>query len=196
MLGPSACNVPFIQTLASVKFSNVSVSVTENALPQRQKMFIEDVDVLWTLAVCMINGLAVKRLRNFEKTIQALDDALSLHFVWGTAFWPPAFWRLSKLKMSRLITKPAKWHVRPAKTQISLGIRPVWSEASAQSDQRHPPRLIRVFAVRMKKAWVLSYPLSAQRRLLSDFTDVHDDLSGLGAHVILMVLSRCGSNND
>ena len=30
----------------------------------------------------------------------------------------------------------------------------------------HPPSLIRVFAVRMKKAWVLSYPLSAQRRLI------------------------------
>ena len=28
------------------------------------------------------------------------------------------------------MTKPAKWHVRPAKTQISLGIRPVWSESS------------------------------------------------------------------
>ena len=28
-------------------------------------------------------------------------------------------------KMSRLVTKPTKWHVRPAKTQISLGIRPV-----------------------------------------------------------------------
>ena len=26
----------------------------------------------------------------------------------------------------------------------------------------HPPSLIRVFAVRIKKAWVLSYPLSAQ----------------------------------
>ena len=25
----------------------------------------------------------------------------------------------------------------------------------------HPPSLIRVFAVRLKKAWVLSYPLSA-----------------------------------
>ena len=25
---------------------------------------------------------------------------------------------------------PTKWHVRPAKTQISLGIRPVWSESS------------------------------------------------------------------
>ena len=33
-------------------------------------------------------------------------------------------------KTSRLMTKPTKWHVRPAKTQISLGIRPVWSESS------------------------------------------------------------------
>ena len=28
------------------------------------------------------------------------------------------------------MTKPIKWHVRPAKTQIILGIRPVWSESS------------------------------------------------------------------
>ena len=28
--------------------------------------------------------------------------------------------------MSRLMTKPTKWHVLPAKTQISLGIHPVW----------------------------------------------------------------------
>ena len=33
-------------------------------------------------------------------------------------------------QMSRLMTKPAKWPLRPAKTQISLGIRPVWSESS------------------------------------------------------------------
>ena len=33
--------------------------------------------------------------------------------------------------------------------------------SSEDSDQPgHPPRLIRVFAVRMKKHWVLSYPLS------------------------------------
>ena len=38
---------------------------------------------------------------------------------------------------------------------------------SIDSDQPgQPPSLIRVFAVRMKKAWVLSYPLSAQRRLI------------------------------
>ena len=37
---------------------------------------------------------------------------------------------------------------------------------SKDSDQPgHLPSLIRVFAVRMKKAWVLSYPLGAQRRL-------------------------------
>ena len=28
-------------------------------------------------------------------------------------------------KLSRLVTKPTKWHVHPAKTQISLGICPV-----------------------------------------------------------------------
>ena len=28
------------------------------------------------------------------------------------------------------MTKPTKWHVHPAKTQICLGIRPVWSESS------------------------------------------------------------------
>ena len=73
---------------------------------------------------------------------------------------------IDKMKMSRLVTKPTKWHVRPAKTQISLGIRPVWSESSlsAQWVAKDPrflpadsedsgqigrmPRLIWVFAGR------------------------------------------------
>ena len=42
---------------------------------------------------------------------------------------------------------------------------------SEDSDQPgHPPSLIRVFAVRMKKPWVLIYPLNAQQRLWSDWT--------------------------
>ena len=45
--------------------------------------------------------------------------------------------------MSHLMTKPTKWHVLTVKTQISLGIYPVWS----------------VFTVSMKKAWVLSLPI-------------------------------------
>ena len=46
------------------------------------------------------------------------------------------------------------------------------------SDQPgHPLSLIRVLAVRMKKAWVLSYPLSVQRWLWSDWIDAQADLS-------------------
>ena len=45
--------------------------------------------------------------------------------------------------------------------QISLAIRPVWS----------------VFAVCMKKAWVLTYPMNVQRRLWSDWTDAQADLT-------------------
>ena len=64
---------------------------------------------------------------------------------------------------------------------------------SEDSDQPgHPPSLIRVFAVRMKKAWVLSYPLSAQRRLWSDCADAQADLSLRWAHThfIGFVMSR------
>ena len=54
---------------------------------------------------------------------------------------------------------------------------------SEESDQSgHPPSLISVFAVRTKKAWVLSYPLSAQRRLWSDWADAQADLSLRWAH--------------
>ena len=61
------------------------------------------------------------------------------------------------------------------------------------SDQpAHPPSLMRVFAVRMQKTWVLSYPLSAQRRLLSDWADAHADLSLRWAHshFVGFVMSR------
>ena len=54
---------------------------------------------------------------------------------------------------------------------------------SKDSDQPgHPPILIRVFAVRMKEPWVLSYPMSAQRRLWSDWADARDDLCFRWAH--------------
>ena len=65
--------------------------------------------------------------------------------------------------------------VRPAKTQISLGIRPVWSESL------------------LSAWWKLSYPLSAQRRLWSDWADAQADLSPCWQTVILLVLSWGGS---
>ena len=47
----------------------------------------------------------------------------------------------------------------------------------------HPPSLIRVFAVRMKKPWVLNYPLMAQWRLWSDCVDAQADLSLRWGHM-------------
>ena len=73
------------------------------------------------------------------------------------------------------MTKPTKWHVRPAKSQISLGIRPVWSVSSLctqwiakdtsflhadseDSDQTgRMPRLSWVFAGRTATLLVLSW---------------------------------------
>ena len=74
--------------------------------------------------------------------------------------------------------KSTKRHVRPGKTQINLGILPVWS----------------VFAVRMKKAWVLIYPLSAQRRLIKLGGCPGWSESSLVAFAILLVLSCVDSN--
>ena len=62
-----------------------------------------------------------------------------------------------------------------------LMTKPTTSEDSDQPG--HPPSLIRVFAVHLKKAWVLSYPLSAQRRLWSDWADAQADLSLRWAHM-------------
>ena len=64
---------------------------------------------------------------------------------------------------------------------------------SEDSDQPgHPPSLIKVFAVRIQKAWVLSFPLSAQRRLWSDWADAQADLSLRWAHshFVGFVMSR------
>ena len=64
---------------------------------------------------------------------------------------------------------------------------------SEDSDQPgHPPSLIRVFAVRMKKASVLSYPLNAQRRLWSDWADAQADLvfAGRTCHFVGFVMRR------
>ena len=55
---------------------------------------------------------------------------------------------------------------------------------SEDSDQSgHPPSLIWVFAVRLKKAKILSYPLSAQRRLWSDWVDAQADQILCWAHM-------------
>ena len=64
---------------------------------------------------------------------------------------------------------------------------------SKDSDQPgHPPSLIRVFAVHMKKPWVLSYPLSAQGRLWSDWDRSFCWFCHAAAHIMRKpVCARC-----
>ena len=103
--------------------------------------------------------------------------------------------------VSRVMTKPTIWHVRPAKTPISMGIRPVWSESSLSpwrnfkslaihwahskdSDQTGPPpSLIRVFAGRtLVILLVLSCCSSCVKRLKTCFiTSLGEEGSGLCA---------------
>ena len=85
------------------------------------------------------------------------------------------------LKMSFLMTKPTKWHVRPAKTQLSLGIRPVWSESSpcAQSVAK-VPRCLNAASKDSDQNGRMRCPGWSE--------------SSLGAHAILLVLSWGGSN--
>ena len=62
------------------------------------------------------------------------------------------------------------------------------------SDQPgHQPSLISVCAVRLKQNWVLSYPLSSQRRLIRLGGCSGWSESSLGTKVILLVLSWDGS---
>ena len=66
------------------------------------------------------------------------------------------------------------------------------SECAPSEDSDRPghlPSLIRVFAVRIKKAWVLSYPLSAQRSLIRLGGCPGWSESSLDAHVSMLVLS-------
>ena len=78
-----------------------------------------------------------------------------------------------KWKMSRLMTKPTKWPMHQAKTQISLGICPVWS----------------VFAVLMKKPWALNNLLSAQWRLIRLGGRVFAGCTGHSVGFVVMRLS-------
>ena len=79
--------------------------------------------------------------------------------------------------MSPCMTKPTKWHA-----------------PSEYSDQpEHPPSLIRVFAVGVKKAWSLATLWRTAKTLIRLGWCPGWSESSLGAQVILLVLS-CGSS--
>ena len=70
----------------------------------------------------------------------SLSDLKHLHD-WVLFFLGPQSCGLISLHLSWSITKPTKWPVHLAKTQISLGIRPVWSESSLSAKEELYPWL-------------------------------------------------------
>ena len=84
-------------------------------------------------------------------------------------------WRLVARTLKGVLVLWVLWSFKWAATWQNQQTDCVSSKDSDQPG--HQPSQIRVFAVHMKKAWVLSYPLSAQRRLWSDWADAQADLS-------------------
>ena len=94
--------------------------------------------------------------------------------MWANSSTVGCEWVFKEAQTEPRHDKTNKMIVCPAKTQISLGIHQVWS----------------VFAVRRKKSWVLSYPLSAQRRLIRLGGCPGWSQSSLVAHSFCFVVPR------
>ena len=122
-------------------------------------------EFLWRQPFLLFSALCVFTALLILNTVNFLSTA-----AWKTHTFP------TNLPFGPQHDKTNKMSVRPAKTD----------------QPEHPPSLIRVFAVRMKKPWVLIYPLSAQRRLWSDWADAKADLSLRWAHshFVGFVISR------
>ena len=86
---------------------------------------------------------------------------------------------------------PSKIHGKWNKTINQWEARKMHELRRDLDQSGHLPSLIRVFAVRMKKAWILSYPLSASED--SDQTEQMPRLIWIfaGCTLILLVLSCC-----
>ena len=99
-------------------------------------------------------------------------------------------WKISVISHQIRLTRPCK--VRTSEIEQRQNQQNECASSELSDQPGHPPSLIRVFAVRMKKAWVLSYPLSAQRRLWSDWADAQAVVNFRWAHThfVGFVMSR------
>ena len=95
---------------------------------------------IWDILPKVFGNLKIKEF-NWRKKMSFSSWLCHWFQYWVTAWRLPEnflkimrlYWILrssSLTQMSHLMTKPTKWHVCPAKTQISLGICSVWSESS------------------------------------------------------------------
>ena len=157
-------------------------------------------------------GGSVVECRTPEREVRGSRPTSAVLCPWARHFTPRKYWLITQEAMapSRHDWKIVDWDVKPQHNQPTICTCTIervkkynmgrdmtkptrWLCAQRDSDQYgHPPSLIRVFAVRMRKAWVLRYLLSGQRRLWSDWADAQADLSRRWehSHFVGFVMSR------
>ena len=79
--------------------------------------------IISVVSICKISSLLLISVAEQASLSLTWSEIPKTHF---RVMW--LIWRV--VHFSHLMTKPTKWHVRPSKTQISLGICAVWSESS------------------------------------------------------------------
>ena len=125
----------------------------------------------------------INRLKQTESAVFKLWMLYFQRISVQIIYWNNVIINTGPLEISSVLKMVLLKHRAPTIWAASWQNQQCGCAPSEDSDQPgHPPSLIRVFAVRMKKAWVLSYPLSAQRRLWLDWADAQVDLSLRWAH--------------
>ena len=109
------CNCAFMSCHCS---SYRLLSVTQEGYASWLWPFLNSFSYIFLLyALCI-----AKELMHLYVDVKYLDPTARMHRL-ISSFTAYTFQRRQRM------TKPTKWHVRQTKTQISLGIRPVWSES-------------------------------------------------------------------
>ena len=79
---------------------------------------------------CSSSWIWQRRQLNWKKMNNTEHGSMKMILIYGVLQSHRKLYSFVCLYMSRITIKQTTWLVRPAKAQISLGIRPVWSESS------------------------------------------------------------------
>ena len=127
-LGANISNVlvrnPFIGAIL------MSKQLSASKATQSVKAFCQDYmfySCKWFWRQTVTDLIRPQRCTNWSGYLLSVYAQKAHFHIWITRMGSCIFKEYKNNKLNQRMTKPTKWHVRPAKTQISLGIHPVWS---------------------------------------------------------------------
>ena len=131
---PICPNVTMLALVVGVKFKVIntisyweaefSVSLSVRSTNFAQHNVNSSIEILKDKCILLHRNNGVIFELHTSETVVALTLDFPLNFDTLCLFTAKEMSHTTN-EMSRIVTKPTKWRVRPAKTQISLGIRPV-----------------------------------------------------------------------